>query len=153
MSGPVFFDTNVLVYADDTGSPAKQQLAIALVEEHIQNGTAVLSLQVLQEYFNAVTRKLLLDAEAAERKVQVFARTHVVCFQPHDIQQAIQLHRLFRISFWDALIVHAARLAGCQTLYSEDLQAGTMLGGVQIVNPFQTTRLRPSPTPRGRKTH
>jgi predicted nucleic acid-binding protein len=49
---------------------------------------------------------------------------------------AIELHRLNRISFWDAMIVHAARLAGVETLYSEDLQHGAVLAGVRIENPF-----------------
>ena len=49
---------------------------------------------------------------------------------------AIELHRLTRISFWDALIVHAARLSGAAVLYSEDLQHGAVLGGIPIVKPF-----------------
>jgi predicted nucleic acid-binding protein len=50
--------------------------------------------------------------------------------------QTIELHRLTRISFWNALIVHAARLSGAAVLYSEDLQYEATLGGVSIVNPF-----------------
>ena len=72
----------------------------------------------------------------AQRKVEILARAHVVRFEPGDVIAAIELHRLTRISFWDALIVHAARSAGAQALYSEDLQHGTVLGGVRVVNPF-----------------
>ncbi len=136
MSGLVFFDTNVLVYADDISSAEKQERAIALVSEHVRRGTAVLSLQVLQEYFVAATRKLQMAPELAQKKVEILARSRVVRFDPGDVIAAIELHRLTRISFWDALIVHAARSAGATVLYSEDLQPGGVLGGVRVVNPF-----------------
>ena len=57
-------------------------------------------------------------------------------FNEADVIAAIQLHRLSRISFWDAMIVHAARAAGAAVLYSEDLQYGSSLAGVAIVNPL-----------------
>jgi len=138
MNGLAFFDTNVLVYADDASSPEKQDRAIALLADHLRRGTAVVSLQVLQEYFVTATRKLGVAPEMAQRKVEILARARVVRFEPGDVIAAIELHRLTRISFWDALIVHAARSAGVQALYSEDLQAGTVLGGVRVVNPFAT---------------
>ena len=73
-----FFDTNVLVYTDDGAAPAKRERAIALFRDHLQQGTAVLSLQVLQEYFAAATRKLTLTLEIAQRKVEIMARARVV---------------------------------------------------------------------------
>lgn len=135
MNGLAFFDTNILVYADDVSAPAKQERAISLFAEHLRQGTAAISLQVMQEYFSAVTRKLAVAPEIAQQKVEILARSKVVRFEPKDVVAAIELHRLTRISFWDALIVHAARSAGAAVLYSEDFQAGTALG-VQIVNPF-----------------
>jgi predicted nucleic acid-binding protein len=74
--------------------------------------------------------------ELAQRKVEVLARARVVRFEPGDVIAAIELRRLTRISFWDASIVHAARSAGVQALYSDDLQPGAVLGGVRAVNPF-----------------
>ena len=138
MNGLAFFDTNVLVYADDASSPEKQDRAIALFAEHLRLGTAVVSLQVLQEYFVVATRKLRLAPEVAQGKVEILSRSRVVRFYAHDIIAAIELHRLAHISFWDALIVHAARSAGAALLYSEDLQPGSVLGGVRVVNPFAT---------------
>lgn len=138
MNGLAFFDTNVLVYADDAASPEKQNRAVALFGEHLRRGTAVVSLQVLQEYFAAATRKLGVAPEVAQRKVEILARAHVVRFEPADVIAAIELHRLTRASFWDALIVHAARSAGVQVLYSEDLQSGAVIGGVRVVDPFAT---------------
>jgi predicted nucleic acid-binding protein len=136
MNGSAFFDTNVLVYADDSSSPEKQRKAIALFSQHRRERTAILSLQVLQEYFATATRKLALAPEFAQQKVELFARARVVQFEVSDVVAAIELHRLSRISFWDALIVHAARLGGAAVLYSEDFQHGTVLAGVRILNPF-----------------
>lgn len=131
-----FFDTNILIYADDTSAPKKQQRAIELITDHLRQRTAIISLQVLQEYFVAATRKLGLAPERAQAKVELLTRAHVVQFGPADIIAAIELHRLLRLSYWDAAIVHAARAAGTSVLYSEDLHAGAVLAGVRVVNPF-----------------
>jgi predicted nucleic acid-binding protein len=136
MNRPAFFDTNILVYTDDEDFPEKQQRAVDLFESYRRSNLAVVSLQVLQEYFVTVTRKLGIDAEHAQRKVEVLARGRVIRFAERDIIASIELHRLEHISFWDAMIVHAARIAGAETLYTEDLKHGSVLGGVTIVNPF-----------------
>lgn len=136
MSGFAFFDTNVLVYADDSSSPQKQEQAITLFADHLREGTAVVSLQVLQEYFVAATRKLDVGPAIAQRKVEIIARAKIVRFDTADVIAAIELHRLTRLSFWNCLIVHAARSAGVAVLYSEGLQPGAVLAGVRVVNPF-----------------
>jgi len=136
MSGLAFFDTNVLAYADDASAPKKREVAIELFAGRLRDGTAVISLQVLQEYFVTATRKLGLTAELAQRKVEVMARARVVRVDASDVIAAIELHRLTQISFWDALIVQAARLAGAALLYSEDMAGGEVIGGVRVVNPF-----------------
>src|SRR5438045_6526199 len=100
MSGLSFFDSNVLVYADDVSSPRKRDQAVALFSEHLRHGTAVVSLQVMQEYFAASTRKLGLAPEFAQRKVEILARCKVVRFDAMDVIAAIELHRLNSISFW-----------------------------------------------------
>ncbi len=131
-----FFDTNILVYGDDASALAKQKRASSLLDEHLTADTAVLSLQVLQEYFAVVTRKLHVSLEKAQRRVEIFSCAKVVRFEISDLIAAIEFHRLTRISFWDAMIVHAARIGGASVLYSEDLQHGAILGGVRVVNPF-----------------
>jgi predicted nucleic acid-binding protein len=138
MNDLAFFDANVLVYSDDKSSPTKQAKAVALFTEHLRRRTAVVSLQVLQKYFAAATSKLGLPAETAQKKVETIARSRVIRFDSNDVILAIELHRLANISFWDALIVHAARLAGVSVLYSEDLQTGAVVAGVRIINPFTT---------------
>jgi predicted nucleic acid-binding protein len=132
-----FLDTNVLVYTDDRSVPAKQRRAIALVEEHRRARTAVVSIQVLQEYFVTVTRKLRVDAQLARRKVELLAEFDVASPDVPDVLAAIDLHRLHGISFWDALIVRSAKQAGCSVLFSENLQDMREIDGVQIVNPFR----------------
>lgn len=142
MSVRSFFDTNVLVYADDSAAPAKQQRAIELVSEHRRARTGVVSLQVLQEYFVTVTRKLHLDARIARRKVELLAEFDVAAPDVGDILAAIDLHRLHTINFWDALIVRAAKQTGCSVLLSEDMQGHRDIEGVQIVNPFFQKRTK-----------
>jgi predicted nucleic acid-binding protein len=136
MSARSFFDTNVLVYADDKAAPAKQRRALDLVAEHRRAGTGVLSLQVLQEYFVTVTRKLHLDPRIARRKVELLAEFDVAAPDVGDILAAIDLHRLHGFSFWDALVLRAAEQAGCRVVLSEDMQEKREIDGVRIVNPF-----------------
>jgi predicted nucleic acid-binding protein len=136
MNGLAFFDTNILIYADDASAPEKRERAISLIADHQRRNSSVISLQVLQEYFAAATRKLGVAAETAQRKVELLARGKVVRFTELDVIAAIELHRLVRISFWDAMIVHAARAANVAVLYSEDLAHGSVLGGVPVRNPF-----------------
>ncbi len=136
MSARSFFDTNVLVYADDQAAPTKQRRAVELVAEHRRAGTGVVSLQVLQEYFVVIARKLKVDARVARRKVELLAEFDVATPGVTDILAAIDLHRLHGLSFWDALILRTAHQAGCTVLLSEDLQAAQEIDSVRIVNPF-----------------
>ena len=73
----------------------------------------------------------------AQKKVELMSRLRVVRLNEEDVVRAIELHRLHRISFWDAMIVHAARLGGAKVIYSEDLHDGASVAGVRIVNPFR----------------
>jgi len=137
MSVRSFFDTNVLIYTDDRATPAKQRRALELVAEHRLAGTGVVSLQILQEYFVTVTRKLHVEAQVARRKVELLAEFDVAVLGLPDILAAIDLHRLHKLSFWDALVVRAAQQAGCTVLYSEDMQNARQVDGLRIVNPFR----------------
>jgi predicted nucleic acid-binding protein len=131
-----FFDTNVLIYADDKANPAKQRRALDLITEHRRGRTGVVSQQVLQEYFVTVTRKLRVDAAIARRKVELLAEFDVAAPDVTDILAAIDLHRLHSFSFWDALILRAAKQSGCTVLLSEDMQHSREIDGVRIENPF-----------------
>jgi len=131
-----FLDTNVLVYADDADAGAKRAKAQALLVSALATGDAVISTQVLQEYFSVATRKLSVTAEAAQKKVEILAALVAVTIDAEHVVESIKLHRLYDLSFWDALILHAARRAGCDRLLTEDLPAGQKIEGVEIVDPF-----------------
>lgn len=136
MSGRSFLDTNVLAYTDDHDAPRKQAIALELIERARRDASGVLSTQVLQEYFVAATRKLGVPARIARRKVELFARLQLVRLDLDHVLGAIDLHRLHSLSFWDALVLRAAADAGCRSLYTEDLQPGLRIEGVEVVNPF-----------------
>ncbi len=131
-----FLDTSILVYGDDGAEPEKQRKALDLIAEHRQQRTGVVSLQVLQEYFTAVTRKQKLDAAIARSKVEIYSRFHLGEPGVSDILAAIDIHRLHGISYWDALVLRMAKQTGCRALLSEDMQHGQDFDGVGIVNPF-----------------
>jgi predicted nucleic acid-binding protein len=131
-----FLDTNILLYGDDVAHAAKQQRALELILEHRAQHTGVVSLQVLQEYFVNATRKLGLDPGLVRQKVETYCRFDVVEPVAADILAAIDFHRLHRISYWDALVLHCAKQTGCRMLLTEDMQHGQVIDGVRIVNPF-----------------
>ena len=137
MTGPFFVDTDVLVYADDGRDARKQGLARELLRRLLAERSGKLSLQVLQEFFAAATGKLGLAAVDARRRIEVFAHLDVVRLDLDDVLAAIDLHRLHELSIWDALVVRAAVIAGCRTLYTEDLQHGRRFEALQVVDPFR----------------
>jgi predicted nucleic acid-binding protein len=114
--------------------------ALNLIAEHRRARTGVVSLQVLQEYFVAATRKLRLDAAIARRKVELLSEFDVAIPEVADVLAAIDLHRLHAFSFWDALVIRSAKQTGCSVLFSEDFQAGREIDGLQLVNPFENRK-------------
>jgi predicted nucleic acid-binding protein len=131
-----FIDTNVLVYADAADAPDKQARASILIAQLLRNGEGVISTQVLNEFVNAALRKLSLPLELVRARVRLYSRFETVNASSSAIGEALDLHALHRISFWDALILQAARQSGCVQLLTEDMQSGATIGGVRIVNPF-----------------
>lgn len=133
-----FFDTNVLVYLFDHDAPKKQRRAEQVLQDEVSGGRAVLSTQVLQEFYVTVTRKLAkpLAAEDAERAVRKLALLPVVQIDAPLVLAAISRSQGLPLSFWDALIVEAANSSGAQKLLTEDLQHGQRIDGLEIHNPF-----------------
>lgn len=132
-----FVDANVLVYAFDSSAARKQQAAQQLLERLWESGTGCVSVQVLQEFFVTITKKvpkpLPVDANARIRELAawtVFAPT------AEDILTAIDLHAQAKIGFRDAMVVLAAAESECEVLWTEDLNDGQTLRGVRIQNPF-----------------
>lgn len=136
-----FVDANVLVYAFDSSAGRKQQAARALLERLWESNSGCVSIQVLQEFFVTVTKKVAkpLPAEDAKARVREFAAWRVFAPAPEDVLAAIDLHARAKIGFWDAMIVLAAAESGCDVLWTEDLNDGQSLRGVRIRNPFADT--------------
>lgn len=133
-----FVDANVLVYAFDASAAAKQGAARRLLEKLWESRAGCLSVQVLQEFFVTVTKKVAepLPVEEATARVREFAAWRVFSPDADDVIAAIGLHVAAKIGFWDAMIVLAAAESGCDVLWTEDLNDGQELRGVQIRNPF-----------------
>ncbi|OGR06485.1 MAG: hypothetical protein A2511_10835 [Deltaproteobacteria bacterium RIFOXYD12_FULL_50_9] len=133
-----FLDTNVLVYAYDTHEPAKQIIARQILESAVFEETAALSAQVLSEFFVVVTRKIStpLTAEEAKQIISLFRRLPVAEIDGDLVEAAVVIHQQHNVSFWDGLIIAAARCLGCTRLLSEDMQTGQQIDGLVIVNPF-----------------
>jgi predicted nucleic acid-binding protein len=136
MSGRTFIDTNVFVYAFDTNEPVKQQIALRTLAE--TGDRAVLSTQVLSEFYVVATRKLPdpLAPRIAAEIIGELSRLSVVDTDNVLVRSAIEISDWSQISFWDGLIVAAASASGCDRILTEDLAAGATLAGVHIVNPF-----------------
>jgi predicted nucleic acid-binding protein len=138
MSGRVFLDTNVLVYLYDSDAPEKQHRARLVLERHGLPGAAIISTQVLQEFYVTVTRKLAkkLSEEETLLATRSLSRLPLVQVDAAIIFDAIDLAREIKVSFWDALIIQSALRADCETLFTEDLQHGRRIAGLRIENPF-----------------
>lgn len=132
-----FFDTNVLVYMFDSKAPAKQERAQDLFDQAAP-GEAVISTQVLKELFVTLTRKLArpLPQEQALALLVEMSELPVVGLDPSMIVEGARLSMEHTLSFWDSLILVAARSAGCRTVLSEDLQHGRRILDLEIQNPF-----------------
>ena len=133
-----FVDTNILIYAHDHSAGAKHSRASDLIRTLWQSGEGCLSIQVLQEFYVNITQKV---AKPLKADVAVQIITDLSVWQVHrpgveDVLDAIRLQDRYQTSFWDAMIVASAIQLGCQTVWSEDLNAGQFYAGVNVVNPF-----------------
>jgi len=131
-----FIDSNILIYAQACDEPAKQAIALTLLRRLKLAGTGVISTQVLQEFANVALRKMRLSAHHVRLQLQAHQRFEVIQVTPSVIHAALDLHQTRSLSFYDALIVAAANQAGCDSLYSEDLNTGEVIAGVKLINPF-----------------
>ena len=131
-----FLDTNVVVYANDRRDERKQAVALDLISQQLQGGTGVISSQVLQEYASVAVAKLHQHVAVVTHQLHLLETFRVVLVDASLVRRALEIHRLYQLSFWDAQIVAAAEKAGCDTLLSEDLNPGQFYAGVKCVNPF-----------------
>ncbi|HWH56268.1 MAG TPA: PIN domain-containing protein [Terriglobales bacterium] len=149
MSDKCFVDTNVLVYAHDRAAGVKHKHAQGIVEELWNSGQGVLSTQVLQELCINLRRKTnpALSKDETRRLLQDYLSWQMVINTPESVVEALDLEARYRVSFWDALILHAAETAGAAILYSEDFADGQMYGSVRVVNPLKDQAAQPPVVP------
>ena len=135
-----FIDTNVLIYAEASDAPAKQRTALDLLKRLYEEALGVLSTQVLQEYCNVALKKLRLPVQHVRAQLDLYEQFEVIQVTPAIIHAGLDLHQTRSVAFYDAIIVASAQIAGCNVLWTEDLHAGEIVGGVRIVNPFAASQ-------------
>ena len=140
MAEKYFVDTNILIYAHDRATGEKHTRARQLIERLWTSGEGVLSTQVIQELCINLRRKLAHPLPVVEihALVQDYLSWEIVINSPDSSLWALEIEQRYKVSFWDALILHAAEIAGAEVLYSEDFASGRKYGPVQVVNPLTT---------------
>jgi predicted nucleic acid-binding protein len=138
MAGKFFVDTNILIYAHDRSAGVKHDRARQIIEQLWTSGEGVLSTQVLQELCINLRRKVArpLSADETRHLIQDYLSWEIVVNTPESVIQALEIEIRYKISFWDALVLHAAEQSGAEVLYSEDLAAGQRYGSIQVINPL-----------------
>ncbi len=139
MTDRTFVDTNVLVYAYDLDAGAKHEIANRVVDALWDEQAGVVSVQVLEEFYVTVTRKIRspLSKDLARVVVSHYIKW-CVGIEPAEINVAFRIEDGSLINFWDALIVSSALKSGASRILSEDFNAGQRIAGVLIENPFAT---------------
>jgi predicted nucleic acid-binding protein len=138
MTARYFVDSNVLVYARDVVEVDKQERANRWLELLWINGTGRLSYQVLVEAYSVFTSKRGSHRKEAKLYVAGFLAWRPMALDLTAMQDAWRIQDRFGFSWWDCLIVAAARTERCDYLLTEDLQHGQDLDGLVVVNPFET---------------
>jgi predicted nucleic acid-binding protein len=138
MTDPIFVDTNVLIYALDEGDPRKKQAAWGWRAELWRTQRGRVSFQVLQEFYVNVTRKWPTARDEARAEVRDLLAWRPVVLDAEVFEVCWKTQDRYQLSFWDAMIVAAAKSASCRYLLTEDLQPNQELDGIVVVNPFRT---------------
>jgi predicted nucleic acid-binding protein len=137
MNAKTFVDTNVLIYAHDVDAKEKHKVAKETLSELWVDRAGFLSVQVLQEFYVNVTRKLSKPLLKKHARAVVDKYTlWCVDTTATELAVAFRIEDEARIGFWDALICAAALKTGAERILSEDLNAGQKIAGIRVVNPF-----------------
>jgi predicted nucleic acid-binding protein len=136
----IFVDTNILVYGHDKDAGQKHQIAQNLLADLWNHRSGVLSIQVLQEFYVMLTRKVLhpLSTSTVRNLIRDYISWQVEVNDTLSILNASRIEENYRISFWDALIVSAASKAKVSKILTEDLQPGQVIEGILLENPFHS---------------
>ncbi len=134
-----FVDTNILIYAHDGNAGLKHERARRLIEHLWTTGQGALSTQVLQELCVNLRRRVAcpLPSDEIAKLIEDYLSWEIVINSPQSIIAALGIEMRYKVSYWDALILHAAESCGAAVLYSEDLSHGQRYGAVEVVNPLR----------------
>lgn len=132
----VFIDTNIFVYTLDNDEREKQKKAREILKRVVEGHQAIVSTQVIQEFYVVASTKLKADRTLVKNIVHNFRNMEIVNNDLELIEQAIDISLVSQLSFWDSLIVAAAEKANCEFLFSEDMSSGGIYRGVTVLNPF-----------------
>jgi predicted nucleic acid-binding protein len=138
MKDKAFLDTNIIVYGHDRSSGEKHTVAKEIMDYLWESRKGVISVQVLQEFFVCVTKKIVnpLPIKNARIILEYLSSWDVVVNDKYITLKAIDLQEKFRFSFWDSLIIQAAIQSQARILLSEDLPNGQAVDTLKIINPF-----------------
>ena len=139
MTETVFVDTNVLIYAREAAESAKRERAVLWMKELWLGSNGRLSFQVLQEYFAKLMHKKPELRDQTRADIRDLLAWQPVVIDAAVLDRAWKIQDRYRLSFWDSLIVAAAKAASCRWLLTEDLQADQVLDGITVINPFLCT--------------
>lgn len=131
-----FLDTNIVVYANDASDPRKQALALDTVVRHMRERSGTISTQVLQEYAVVAVKKLKQAVPVVVHQLHLLESLSVVQISPGLVRRALEVQQIHGLSYWDSLILSAGESAACDTLLTEDLDAGSFYCGMICKNPF-----------------
>ena len=140
-------DTNILLYAvsnqeDDAGKRA-------MAEATLMEPDLALSVQVLQEFYHQATRPHGPAVLTHEQAIEFLSPLGTLPTQEMTVElfnRATEIRARFGVSYWDAAILAAAKLMGCEAVYSEDLSHQQNYDGVMVINPFLRGRRAEEPT-------
>jgi predicted nucleic acid-binding protein len=136
MTAPVFVDTNIFIYAVDLADPKKQYAAQSWLAELWTGRNGRISFQVLQEFYAKVSQKSAAARDEARAEVRGLLAWNPLPVDAKILDHGWKIQDRYQLSFWDALIVAAAKSASCRFLLTEDLQPGQDFDGLLVVNPF-----------------
>lgn len=139
MKDKFFLDTNIFIYSFDSKNPKKKKISEKLVSQALSTGAGAISWQVVQEFLNAAQKKFAIPLKTNDCKVYLTEVLSPLCvvFPNSDLyKRALEIHEKTQFSYYDSLIVTSALEAGCEVLYSEDMQSGRLIDGLKIKNPF-----------------
>lgn len=137
----IFVDTNILVYAYDVSAGEKHARARELMKELWNTGNGLISTQVLQEFFVTTTKKIAkpINIKTAKEIINDLLKWKTVVVNGQLILDAIEIHRKYKYSFWDSLIIASSIDGGASMILSEDLSDKQSIKGVIIKNPFSAS--------------